>query len=781
MSRLRPSTAGAPRTKILEDRLRRAKALLSKIQAQSPSLQLNLEISNIFESPPGSPSPGSDTSDPADDSSGDQLENMLDGRGRLTSTKNSTEYYGGGSGFAFLQRTQELFSPETSSHSQAATGHVGLDVISRLFESPLPDKQALASDIPFSQLLPSRQTATELLDVAFGQTYQLLQFLDEPDFQRQTDRIYELDPIEFADSDHDFLPLFYAVTAIGYLFDRKMHEKYGCKGAVNQAMRHFIAARRMVNLDHCTDIVSLQTLLCFILFLMSTARLANAHTYLGLAVAAAMRMGLHTRTCSTPENLSELEKDVRRRVFWTIVKLDIYSGTVLGLPGMINLDYVDQIKPSGHIKDYADETQGECTSLRTRRTFAASAQYLNALRIMSKVTQKLYPKTDEEAHRAGEAKKIYVSNANILEIEEDFRVWRDGLPDALGSDDEDDSLSSVVYELEMVHNFGHMILYRPFLHYLARTTVNQPPDQRLLRCAMSCVRISRNTISRSAEMLRGGFLAPAAWQSVYTIFLSLVSLIFFLATQHGNPECEAIQKESEEGIRILAKTACQDIGSRRCLDVVRVLTRRLSHIIDLDVDNVCKTVLPLCKYLGPAGDRGAPMEGQTQVSPPVQAEKPNPSTARDRAGKRGTLPSHPQRGGHPPQSYRPQSTPLPPHPVNVPVYQHMHYAAPTPMWESSTGTPNPGHNQYLPSQSFAYGMTPPVPSLKSEGSERYGSAQMEVPYAQGFAWPFALSGENLGTRHGSGTCSHPPPMNHPLTEQDIAAFMRINPGEEPFL
>ncbi|KAJ9499933.1 Gypsy retrotransposon integrase-like protein 1 [Exophiala xenobiotica] len=759
---MRDSRADSPSTlkrrrysRILEDRLRRAKALLSKIQAQSPSLQLNLEISNIFESPPGSPSPGSDTSDPEDDSSGDQLENMLDGRGRLTSTKNSTEYYGGGSGFAFLQRTQELFNPETSSHSQAATGHVGLDVISRLFESPLPDKQALASDIPFSQLLPSRQTATELLDVAFGQTYQLLQFLDEPDFQRQTDRIYELDPIDFADSDHDFLPLFYAVTAIGYLFDRKMHEKYGCKGAVNQAMRHFIAARRMVNLDHCTDIVSLQTLLCFILFLMSTARLANAHTYLGLAVAAAMRMGLHTRTCSTPENLSELEKDVRRRVFWTIVKLDIYSGTVLGLPGMINLDYVDQIKPSGHIKDYADETQGECTSLRTRRTFAASAQYLNALRIMSKVTQKLYPKTDEEAHRAGEAKKIYVSNANILEIEEDFRVWRDGLPDALGSDDEDDSLSSVVYELEMVHNFGHMILYRPFLHYLARTTVNQPPDQRLLRCAMSCVRISRNTISRSAEMLRGGFLAPAAWQSVYTIFLSLVSLIFFLATQHGNPECEAIQKESEEGIRILAKTACQDIGSRRCLDVVR--------------------------YPGPAGDRGAPMEGQTQVSPPVQAEKGNPSTARDRAGKGGTLPSHPQRGGHPPQSYRPQSTPLPPHPVNVPVYQQMHYAAPTPMWESSTGTPNPGHNQYLPSQSFAYGMAPPVPSLKSEGSERYASAQMEVPYAQGFAWPFALSGENLGARHGSGTCSHPPPMNHPLTEQDIAAFMRINPGEEPFL
>ncbi len=122
----------------------------------------------------------------------------------------------------------------------------------------------------------------------------------------------------------------------------------------------------------------------------------------------------------------------------------------------------------------------------------------------------------------------------------------------------------------MVHNFGHILLYRPFLHYLAKTKGKHPPDHRLLRCATSCVKISRFTISRSDEMLRQGFLAPAAWQSVYTVFLSLVTLIFFLATQHGNKEYGAIQKETECGIRILASTACQDIGSRRCLDALRV-------------------------------------------------------------------------------------------------------------------------------------------------------------------------------------------------------------------
>lgn len=227
--------AGAPRTKILEDRLRRARALIAKLQAQNPSSQLQAEVSSIFDSPPGSPSSVSDVTAPPDDSSGEQLENMLDGRGRLNSTKKSTEYYGGGSGFAFLEQTQRLFNQDSPEDEIPPSRHLSVDAMSRLFDSPLPDKQALATDIPISKLLPSRQSAMELLHVVFGQTYQLLQFLHEPTFQKQTDRIYDLDPMDFEDSDHDFLPLFYSVTALGYLFHQKMHRKYGCKGAVNQA------------------------------------------------------------------------------------------------------------------------------------------------------------------------------------------------------------------------------------------------------------------------------------------------------------------------------------------------------------------------------------------------------------------------------------------------------------------------------------------------------------------------------------------------------------------
>ena len=132
---------------------------------------------------------------------------------------------------------------------------------------------------------------------------------------------------------------------------------------------------------------------------------------------------------------------------------------------------------------------------------------------------------------------------------------------------------SIVHELEMVHNFGHILLYRPFLHYLAKAKSDNAPEPRLLRCARACVRISRFTISRADKMLRQGFLAPAAWQSIYTVFLSLVTLIFFLATQHGDTEYAAVMGDTERGIRMLASTSCQDMGSSRCLEVLRVSKR----------------------------------------------------------------------------------------------------------------------------------------------------------------------------------------------------------------
>ena len=217
-------TAGAPRTKILEDRLRRARALIDKLQKQIPVLQSQATFDAIFDSPCGSPESADAPSPRTGEigSSGVDLENMMDGLGRLSAADNDTfDYFGGASGFAFLQRTQQIFENGEQEYSDA---HLEL---SRLFDSPLPNKTPLnGANLSFSLLLPSRHSATRLFHVAFRQTYPLFQFLHEATFQKQRDRIYDVDSVHFTAADHNFLPLFYSTMAIGYLFDKQSHQSY---------------------------------------------------------------------------------------------------------------------------------------------------------------------------------------------------------------------------------------------------------------------------------------------------------------------------------------------------------------------------------------------------------------------------------------------------------------------------------------------------------------------------------------------------------------------------
>ena len=428
-------TSGAPRTKILEDRLRRARALISQLQAEHPSVKHRTEIDAIFDTPPGSPD--SVTSFQQNDEAPqneprDDLENMMDGQGSYTASNQSNPiYYGGQSGFKFLERTQQLFEDDGDSdgseHGFEQPDHAAL---SQLFDTPLPARQPRPAGLSTLQSLPPQDAVPRLLDIVFEQTYQLLRFVDVPWFKGRSKRLYDVDADDYTDSDHDFLPLFLGVAAVGYLFDTQSHREDGCMRTVDQAMRHFTAARQLTDVTQCHDLVALQTIMVFALFLISTARLATAHTYIAVAAAAAMRMGLHSQT--TYGTFTSRENNLRRRLLWTIVKLDIYTGTILGLPGLVNLSHVDQVRPSASVAEHVQSPGTDSLTMDQRTKTAASAQYRDLLLIVANMVQKLFPKTEEEAKQVRKSKKMLIKSAIITDIERQFKEWRDALPAALG-------------------------------------------------------------------------------------------------------------------------------------------------------------------------------------------------------------------------------------------------------------------------------------------------------------------------------------------------------------
>lgn len=184
------------------------------------------------------PKPARQDADKDDDDLDDQgrLESMMDAYGQMDLAGKGRDFYGAASGLAWIQKTRDYFEDPSSTTSDP-DDHPPVENAStvQLFDAPLPSAQTLPTDPSIPHILPPRETATRLLNVVFAQVYPMFHFLSEDDFHESTDRIYSKDHSKFEEDDQSFLPLFYVVMALGYLFSREEHSQLGCRVSVSQA------------------------------------------------------------------------------------------------------------------------------------------------------------------------------------------------------------------------------------------------------------------------------------------------------------------------------------------------------------------------------------------------------------------------------------------------------------------------------------------------------------------------------------------------------------------
>ena len=220
----------------LEESMMRARNYIEELHSSHVPQEKQKDIESLFASVNAFKSPDYDSLTPERTNDSVPLENMMEDEEQLTTVDRKTaSFYGDASGFAFLQKTGQLVNEKTQNDQKdSEPSQATQTAITKLFDSPLPDKQALDADVPVSRLLPSRESSSDLLKVVFTQVYPLLQFLHEPSFQSRTDRIYDIDPMDYDDSDHDFLPLLFSVIGLGFLFSKEKHHRYGCRRAVTE-------------------------------------------------------------------------------------------------------------------------------------------------------------------------------------------------------------------------------------------------------------------------------------------------------------------------------------------------------------------------------------------------------------------------------------------------------------------------------------------------------------------------------------------------------------------
>ena len=263
------STGSGTRIRILEDRLRRARAYLIEAQKRTPSLaHVN------FDALLGSTdelTQGHDTKPPIipekDEEDHEQyLSSMMDSYGHLTLDSNQPmerDFYGAASGLAWITKTTDFFD-QSSSDRSSSQGDDGPAAV-QLFDAPLPPKNSIHIDTSSADLMPSREDTTKLINVVFQQVYPLCNFLDEEDFQIATNQLYTHNRNAYTDADRNFQPLFFAVVGLGHIFSREEHDRRGCRGAISRGsvvrmfsvilsdcQQHETISCSTINAGHCS-------------------------------------------------------------------------------------------------------------------------------------------------------------------------------------------------------------------------------------------------------------------------------------------------------------------------------------------------------------------------------------------------------------------------------------------------------------------------------------------------------------------------------------------------
>jgi hypothetical protein len=219
----------------LESQLKRAKALLHvvfpTVDLNDPSIDAHLQSGLLPQLPVAAPRPQAVPTDPrlvhghgeqpTEDANDSHLEAMVHATGHLDlDEEGNWDYHGHSSGVSFmsgLRQFGEMFQiPADSSPS--------LKHRSMSQGPPSPNSTLSYADSSSATLtgadLPTKDEAQALCDAAIVEASAMLRVVHLPTFYKQFDRMFELSPEQYGSAEHSFLPLLFAVLALGKLFSK---------------------------------------------------------------------------------------------------------------------------------------------------------------------------------------------------------------------------------------------------------------------------------------------------------------------------------------------------------------------------------------------------------------------------------------------------------------------------------------------------------------------------------------------------------------------------------
>lgn len=297
---------------------------------------------------------------------------------------------------------------------------------------------------------------------------------------------------------------------------------------------------------------------------------SKAYGAISIAVAAALRMGLHVYSPAMRERFSAYELTQRRNVFSNLNFTQCYLSSMLGMPMLLQNADPEQLIPVPE-DDLPD--RGRSLVLRQPTTPVAATILLCRLgTILGEVVQSHFQAQRVTTRCRPSAAS---SSSEIEGWERELSEWNEGLP-AISPEAMDRSVLRAQLMLRFVDAAVRVAIYRPFIQHVVRTAQDSEFSQKGFEYGSACLKASMQAIWLADTMDSYGILSHAQWYVVYNLAIGACSLTLFAICSGENPTVPEVQAAAEKAKQLLEKLSQASMSARKCLESLNALHRNIS-------------------------------------------------------------------------------------------------------------------------------------------------------------------------------------------------------------
>ncbi|QLG70205.1 hypothetical protein HG535_0A01430 [Zygotorulaspora mrakii] len=476
--------------------------------------------------------------------------------------------------------------------------------------------------------LPEKEVALKLIQKTWDNVCVLFRFLYRPSIFATVDELYDSwDLLQLSTVQEKELSLIYSVMAVGALFTRRDLDKTDVAKRdfyEDEGYNYFVTAQSLINITSINDIYSIQTMFMLTMFLQCSGNLKKCYSYIGIALRAVITEGLHRKNSLVGP--TPIEDETKKRLFWSVYKVDVYMSCVLGLPRSISDSAINQAFPNDVDDERITEEGIMIQEFGKISSCGMNNEHTKLMLIMARIHESLYPvlKWDE---------KTYMK---IINFQEQLDQWLLKLPVQLHPSYGfyDEKTKDYYYKpnrlLYLDYLLTKIILHKPFIHYISIDAGKSSIYEFQHSMAKNCIRVAHEVIDLSNQMIENNLLSGSYWFSIHTIFFSVTCLMFY---QHQinlgliAKKDSIVEKNCDLGIRNLLKLKDSTSAGQRSFIALNSIFKEFNK---KTTDAYLRVMANLNAQN--AHDQEREMISIRQIQPPIKEHVPVSSSTSDPPG-----------------------------------------------------------------------------------------------------------------------------------------------------